>query len=246
VVVAVVAVAALLMVAAGCSDPVPAGLNTGVPEAAATGAATPDAAATGTAATAVATNPVAGTGTNEDDPEAMPASDSGLRDMASISDGLGYALVPGGLPLDFTLVSARLVDIPGKPLATVFYGDGRQRLSLFYPATFMPDFVEQTPSASEALARPGTFSPPKDAVVRVVVGGELAYLMKGEWDGRTVQLLASYTAQWEYNGRLTLYFEYEADSGHRQWAMLSANTQRDSWIGVGGMIHIAESMATVQ
>ena len=80
----------------------------------------------------------------------------------------------------------------------------------------------------------------------MVVAGELAYVMKGEWDERTVQLLASYTAQWEYNGRLTLYFEYDSGPGGRQWAMLSSNTQSSDWIRVGGLIAIAESISAVQ
>ena len=114
-----------------------------------------------------------------------------------------------------------------------------RRLSLFYPAIFRPDFEQKT-------KRPGDFTPPGDAVVRVVVAGELAYVMKGEWDERTVQLLASYTAQWEYNGRLTLYFEYQPANGDRQWAMLSSNTQFSDWIRVGGLIAIAESISAVQ
>ena len=230
-VVLVVAVAALLAVAAGCSDPDQAPL----PKAGETAVASaPDSAAPNSGATSADQAVVAGDGSR-----AKPAVDPGYEDMASISDGLGYTLVPARLPLDFTLVSARLVDIPSEPLATVFYANGSQRLSLFYPATFIPDFGERTPNA-------GTFSPPEDAVVRVVVGGDLAYPMKGEWDERTVQLLASYTAQWEYNGRLTLYFEYEVEPGQRQWAMLSANTQRDSWLGVGGLIDIAGSMVAVR
>ncbi len=169
----------------------------------------------------------------------LALGDAARVGMDTISNGLGYALVPNDLPADFTLTMARLVEVPGSPLATVFYESRGRRLTLFYPAIFRPDFEQQT-------KRPGDFTPPGDAVVRVVVAGELAYVMKGEWDERTVQLLASYTAQWEYNGRLTLYFEYDSGLNGRQWAMLSSNTQFSDWIRVGGLIAIAESMSAVQ
>ena len=154
--------------------------------------------------------------------------------MAQIGDGLGYALVPSDLPDGFELVAADLADIPGSPMATVFYENGGARLSLFYPAFFVPEFGP--------TQREGLFLPPADAIIRVVVAGELAYLMRGEWDEDTIQLLASYTAQWEYNGRLTLYFEYRRETGRNEWAMLSANTQTVDWIGVSRLIGIAESM----
>ena len=156
---------------------------------------------------------------------------SGLK---TISDGLGYALVPSRLPSGFVLTMARLVDLPSGAMATTFFESGQMGFALFYPAFFTP--------SPEHVDKPGIFSPPRDAVVRVVVSGELAYLMKGEWDEDTVQLLASYTAQWDYNGRLTLYFPYQPGPGQVRWAMLSANTERNSWIDVGGLIEIAESV----
>ncbi len=159
---------------------------------------------------------------------------SGLKE---VSDGLGYALVPTRLPPDFKLTKARLVDFPRRLMATTFFESGQLGLALFYPAFFTP--------SPERVDEPGIFSPPADAVVRVVVSGELAYLMKGEWDDSTVQLLASYTAQWDYNGRLTLYFPYQASPGDVRWAMLSANTKRSSWIDVGGLIEIAESVIAI-
>ena len=164
--------------------------------------------------------------------------------LTSIANGLGYALTPSRLPSGFRLIVARLVDLPDGAMATTFFegasmapGGEDMGLGLFYPVQFAP-----VPQAGDAN---GLFSPPSDAVVRVVVSGELAYLMKGEWDERTIQLLASYTAQWNYNGRLTLYFPYRPPSGETQWAMLSSNTGRHAWIGVGGLIGIAESVRAV-
>ncbi len=165
----------------------------------------------------------------------VAAAASGLKE---ISSGLGYALVPSRLPPHFELTKARLVDFPRRAMATTFFERGQLRLALFYPAFFTP--------SPEHVDEPGIFSPPEDAVVRVVVSGELAYLMKGEWDEDTVQLLASYTAQWDYNGRLTLYFSYQASPGDVRWAMLSANTRRNSWIDVGGLIEIAESVIAIR
>ncbi len=164
----------------------------------------------------------------------VAAAASGLKE---ISGTLGYALVPSRLPAGFELTRARLVDFPKRAMATTFFESGQLRLALFYPAFFTP--------SPEHVDEPGIFSPPEDAVVRVVVSGELAYLMKGEWDEDTVQLLASYTAQWDYNGRLTLYFPYQASPGDARWAMLSASTGRDSWIDVGGLIEIAESVIAI-
>ena len=165
------------------------------------------------------------------DAEAMAATGAGMQ---AIAEELGYALVPSALPAGFRPTMARIIDLPSRPMATVFYESAHMRLALFYPAQFAP--------VTEPGTVPPRFSPPEDAVVRVVVSDELAYLMRGEWDDHTVQLLASYTAQWEYNGRMTLYFPYEAVSGQSEWAMLSANTQREPWIGVTGLIAIAESV----
>lgn len=234
----VVAVTALMMVAAGCSGP---------------GSKTPvdaSVARAGADADTEASAPIEPRDSGDLDTDARIAQTPtppgfihsegalalalGAPDLAEIEDGLGYALVPTALPPGFELAMAELVAIPSSPLATVFYESEGRRISLFYPADFIPEFGRETD-------RPGIFAPPPDAVVRVVVDGELAYLMRGEWDEDTIQLLASYTAQWEYNGRLTLYFEYQPESGEREWAMLSANTQRVDWIGVGGLIDIAES-----
>ena len=168
--------------------------------------------------------------------EAVDVATAASR-LGEISSGLGYALVPSRLPPGFGLAEARLVDFPKRAMATTFFERDQLRLALFYPAFFTP--------SPEHLDEPGIFSPPQDAVVRVVVSGELAYLMKGEWDEDTVQLLASYTAQWDYNGRLTLYFPYQASPGDIRWAMLSANTRRSSWIDVAGLIEIAESVVAI-
>ena len=166
--------------------------------------------------------------------EALAAASLGLRE---IKEALGYALAPKVLPVGFLPTVVRTVDFPGRPMATLFYENSHMRLAIFYPAQFAP--------ISDPLAQRAIFSPPADAVVRVVVNEELAYLMRGEWDDRTVHLLASYTAQWEYNGRLTLFFPYEGPEGHGEWAMLSANTQREGWIDVTNLIAIAESVGPV-
>ncbi len=171
---------------------------------------------------------------HSEDAEEIVAASAG---MDAISAGLGYALAPSALPMGFRLTMARLVDLPDRPMATVFYQYGRMRLALFYPAQFAP--------VTDPGAERPFFSPPDDAVARVVVADELAYLMRGEWDDYTVQLMAAYTAQWEYNGRMTLYFPYEAASGRGGWAMLSVNTQREAWIDVTGLIAIAESVGPV-
>jgi hypothetical protein len=149
VVVLVVAVAALLMVSTGCSDSGRTAPVIALPN----NANAVDAVTAVTPATGVDLHSVPGTVSNDDGPGAGPAPDPENGDMSSIRDGLGYALVPALLPLDSTLATAELVKLPSKPLATVFYTNGGQRLSLFYPADFIPDFDEQTPSA-------GTFSPP--------------------------------------------------------------------------------------
>ena len=235
---ALVAAASILAVLVGaiCQDPGPAEPQEVSPGVVPTGGAASLGADDGTQSQPVDARPEATVTRFIHSEEAIDVATaaSGLKE---ISGGLGYALVPTRLPPGFGLAQASLVDFPRRAMATTFFGSGHMRLALFYPAFFTP--------SPERVDEPGIFSPPEDAVVRVVVSGELAYLMKGEWDEDTVQLLASYTAQWDYNGRLTLYFPYQASPGDVRWAMLSANTKRESWIDTSGLIEIAESVIAI-
>jgi hypothetical protein len=141
VVVPVVAVAVLSLVVVGCGDGKSVGVDTPANSdpSADVAAAIPgmdfterDGVTVTPTNLVTPTAPVAPTGgfIHSEGALDLVLGDAARAGMETISDGLGYVLVPDELPAAFTLTMARLVDVPGAPLATVFYESRGRRLSL--------------------------------------------------------------------------------------------------------------------
>jgi hypothetical protein len=252
VVVLVVAVAALLMVATGCSDPSPAGLDAGTPRVAATRVEATAASGTDAVTDVVAPTPFAVQGDrfSDSDAGAEASTAAGAVTVAepsvgSVVDRLGYALVPQSLPTGFVLNIAEVLVFPSDITARQVYvplGDGTAssgalELHITYPMRFTPD--------GDSFFEEAGFQVPDDVMEAISLGAMEAYLIRGGWDPDSMRIMQPYLAVWDYERSMTVMFLLPDTPSGPVWVAVRAELST-RWITVPELIGVAESLIAVE
>ena len=238
-VVAVVAVAALLTIAAGCSNP---GTNSGVKDSESDSGDTTGGAPTPFAVEGdLFSDSTIGAGEGEGGSRVVVSKPS----VNAVIDRLGYALVPQTLPPGFALNVAEVLVFPSDITARQVYvplGDGSAasgalELHIAYPMRFTPD--------GDSFFEEAGFQVPDDVMEPISLGSLEAYLIRGGWDPDSMRILQPYLAVWDYDRSMTVMFLHPDTPAGPVWVAVRAELH-SQWITVPELIDVAESLIAVE
>ena len=185
-----------------------------------------------------------------------------LPELDEVIEALGYGLAPTSLPEGFEFDQYDVLGKPddfdmmplGGPFASVLYKRYKDyayhHVVIQYPLSFPPSVSDDFLLESLGLE----WQRPDDAVSKVKVNGETAYLVRGSWSVETLEqlqkadpeLLAEYTPEWDYEGLyLSLYFDFELSPDEVVEVMIQALFYPSEWITATELVKIAESFQRI-